>query len=141
MRRTFTGLLLLLSLAALPRLARAIFASPVQAGCYIAAANDCRIHVDPFTVNIASGTKLAHVRLVAIDQTSFTQTAVYDWQPDQSNPAPSTGTTYSPSIPNLDLGVSCGKTFELSLQGRDTGDVSEFNLGLTSAFTCPTTLP
>jgi hypothetical protein len=141
MRRTLTWLLLSLSLAVLPRLASAIFASPVQAGCYIAAANDCRIHVDPFTVNIASATKLAHVRLVAINTGTGIQTVVYDWRSDQSNPVPSIGTTYSPSIPNLDIGVGCGKTFELSLQGRDTGDANDFNLGLTNAFTCPNTLP
>lgn len=79
--------------------------------------------------------------LVLIQQGTGAQTTVYDWRPDQSNPAPSIGSTYSPSIPSQDLGVGCGKNFTLSLQGRDTGDAGDFNLGLTSAFTCPSTLP
>jgi hypothetical protein len=32
-----------------------IFASPVHAGCYLAKADRCKIHVEPFTINIASG--------------------------------------------------------------------------------------
>jgi hypothetical protein len=114
---------------------------PIQAGCYIAAANDCRVHVDPFTVSITPGTKLVDVHMVLIQQGSGIQTTVYDWRPDQSNPAPSSGSTYSPWIPSQDLGVGCGKSFTLSLQGRGTGDASDYNLGITNAFTCPSTLP
>ncbi len=29
-----------------------IFASPVQAGCYLARHDLCKIHVDPFTINL-----------------------------------------------------------------------------------------
>jgi hypothetical protein len=43
-----------------------IFASLVHGGCYIAAPSDCRIHVEPFTINIASGKKLVLFKLVAI---------------------------------------------------------------------------
>lgn len=118
-----------------------VFASPIHGGCYIAAPGQCKIHVEPFTINIASGTKLALFRLVAIQLPSSVQTTIYDWRPDQSNPAPPTGTTYTPSLVTQDFAATCGNTYEVSLQGRDTGDASLFNLGLTGQFTCPTTVP
>src|SRR5512141_3021593 len=43
-----------------------ISASPVHAGCYLARADRCKIHVEPFTINITSGKKLALFQLVAI---------------------------------------------------------------------------
>ena len=107
-----------------------IFASPVQAGCYIAAPADCRIHADPFTISIASGTKLVKFQLVAINVTkSGTQTVIYDFHTDQSNPAPMTGTTYTPSLVSQDYAATCGNTYMLSLQGQDSGDANPFNLG------------
>ncbi len=118
-----------------------VFASPVHGGCYIAAPGQCKIHVEPFTINIASGTKIALFRLVAIRLPGGAQTTIYDWRPDQSNPAPPTGTTYTPSLVTQDFAATCGNNYEVSLQGRDTGDVNVFNLGLTGQFTCPTTVP
>lgn len=118
-----------------------IFASPVQAGCYIAGPSDCRIHVEPFTINISSGSKMAQFSLVAIQGGSGTQTVIYDWRPDLSNPAPTSGTTYSPSLVAQDFAVSCGKIYSLSLQGKDTGDTNTYNLGLTGQFTCPSGMP
>ena len=35
-----------------------IFASPIHAGCYQVRYDRCKIHVEPFTINIASGKKL-----------------------------------------------------------------------------------
>lgn len=118
-----------------------IYASPVQAGCYIAGPSDCRIHVDPFTINIASGYKMAQFSLVAIQFPGGTQTKIYDWRPDQSNPAPPTGNTYNPSLVAQDFAASCGKSYEISLQGQDTSNPSVYNLGLTSQFTCPSGMP
>lgn len=118
-----------------------IFASPVHGGCYIAGPSDCRIHVEPFTINITSGKKLALFRLVAIQGGTGTQTVIYDWRPDQSNPAPSSGTTYTPSLVAQDFAATCGKSYEISLQGRDTGDTNVFNLGLTGQFTCTLSMP
>ena len=57
----FLALTLFLSLSIRSNSAKAeinIYASPIQAGCYIAAPNDCRMHVDPFTIQLATGTKL-----------------------------------------------------------------------------------
>ncbi|HTP06738.1 MAG TPA: hypothetical protein VMP08_00700 [Anaerolineae bacterium] len=114
-----------------------IFASPVHAGCYLARADRCKIHVEPFTINIASGQKLALFRLVAIRSSTGVQTIIYDWRPDQSNPAPASGTTYTPSRVAKDFAATCGEAYEISLQGRDTGDTHVFNLGLTDQLTCP----
>ncbi len=62
-----------------------IFASPIHGGCYIAGPSDCRIHVEPFTINIASGTKLASFKLVAIQMGTGAQTVIYYWRPDHIN--------------------------------------------------------
>jgi hypothetical protein len=123
--------------AAVPPAAPEIFASPVQAGCYLAKADRCKIHVEPFAINIAAGKKLALFRLVAIRGTGL-QTTIYDWRPDQSNPAPASGTTYTPTLVAKDFAATCGEAYEISLQGKDTGDTNVFNLGLTDQFTCPT---
>lgn len=118
-----------------------IFASPIQAGCYIAARNDCRLHVDPFTINIATSSKLVLFKLVVIEMPGGTQTMIYDFRTDQSNPAPSLGTTYSPSLVAQDFAATCGRSYEISLQGQDTSSPSIFNLGLTNVFTCPSVSP
>lgn len=118
-----------------------VFASPVQAGCYIAGPSDCRIHVEPFTINIAASTKMKNFSLVAIQLPGGSQTKIYDWRPDQSNPAPALGTTYSPSLVAQDFAATCGRNYEISLQGQDTGDAGVLNLGLTGQFTCPSGMP
>jgi hypothetical protein len=118
-----------------------IFASPVHGGCYIAGPSECRLHVEPFTINIASGTKLAKFQLVAIQMGSGAQTVIYDWRPDQSNPAPPSGTTYTPSLVAQDFAATCGKSYEISLQGGDTLTTTTYNLGLTGRFTCTLSLP
>jgi hypothetical protein len=118
-----------------------IFASPIHGGCYIAGPSDCRLHVEPFTINIQSGSKLALFRLVAIQMGTGAQTVIYDWRPDQSNPAPPSGTTYTPSLVAQDFAATCGKSYEISLQGKDTIDTNIFNLGLTGQFTCTLGMP
>ncbi len=118
-----------------------IFASPVQAGCYIAAPNDCRIHVEPFTINIATGKKLVFFQLVTVQTPGGVQTMIHDFRTDLSNPVPFVGTTYTPNLVAQDYAASCGKSYQLSLQGQDSGDANAFNLGLTAAFTCPSRVP
>jgi hypothetical protein len=145
-------ILLLGALAAVPlfnhykqaQAAPEIYASPVQAGCYIATPNDCRIHVDPFTINLNTtpGTKLVQYSFVAIQLPSGIQTTIYDFRTDQSNPAPVGAVfSYSPSLVAQDFAATCGKNYEISLQGQDTADSSVYNLGLTRQFTCPTGVP
>lgn len=114
-----------------------IFASPVHAGCYLAKPSRCKIHVDPFTINLATGKKLVLFKLVAIRMGTGAQTVIYDWRPDQSNPAPASGSTFTPSRVAKDFAATCGESYEISLQGRDSGDANLLNLGLTGPFTCP----
>ncbi len=114
-----------------------IFASPVHAGCYLAKPDRCKIHVDPFTINITLGKKLAKFQLVAIQAGGGPQTVIYDFRPDQSNPPPSSGSTYTPSKVAKDYAATCGTSYEISLQGMDSGDTNMLNLGLTAQFTCP----
>jgi len=108
-----------------------IFASPIHAGCKTFNARTCQIVVEPFTINLAAGRKLVSF------QVSVDGSVVYDWRPDQSNPAPATGSTYTPSRVAWGFGVRCGMSHTVSLQGRDTGDANSFNLGSTSPITCP----
>ena len=121
--------------------APAIFASPIQAGCYIAAPNDCRIHVDPYVIDIASGQKLVDFKLVTDQMPGGLLRSIYDFRTDQSNPPPFVGSTYSPSLVAQDFAASCGKSYQLILEGRDSGDTADYSLGSTSAFTCPSTVP
>lgn len=118
-----------------------IFASPVQAGCYIVAQNDCRFHVDPFTINLATGEKLVFFQLISYDVGTGAQRIIYDFRPDQSNPVPYTGDTYTPSLVTQDFAATCGKVYRINLQGQDTGDATPFSLGLTHDITCPSSVP
>jgi hypothetical protein len=124
-----------------PPAAPTIFASPVHGGCYIAAPGQCRIHMEPFTIDIASGQKLVFFSLVAIRQGTGAQTTIYNFKPDVSNPVPYSGTLFTPSLVAMDYAATCGATYQVSLQGQDTGDTGAFNLGQTGSFTCPSTLP
>lgn len=118
-----------------------IFASPVQGGCYIAGPSDCRIHVEPFTINLSTSAKMTRFQLISIQLPGNIQKVMYDWRPDQSNPVPFIGSTFSPSPVTQDFAVSCGKSYEVSLQGSDTSSPTVFNLGLTGQFTCPAGMP
>jgi len=117
-----------------------IYASPVHAGCYIAAPSDCRIHVEPFSINIASGSKLVHFKLLATRLGSGTQ-VIYHFRPDLSNPLPISGTVVTPSLVAQDYAAQCGATYYISLLGRDSLDINEYYLGSTGEFTCPTNVP
>jgi hypothetical protein len=114
-----------------------IFASPIQAGCYLARHDTCRIHVDPFSIDIASGKQLVFFQLVAIRSSSGAQTMIWDFRPDVSNPVPFSGSLVTPSLPTRDFAAACGQTYTISLQGQDSGDSGAFNLGLTQPIHCP----
>lgn len=118
-----------------------IFASPIHGGCYIAAPSDCRIHVEPFTIEMSAGSKLVQFQLVAIRSAGNIQTKIYDFRPDQSNPVPFSGSTYTPSLVTQDFAATCGQSYAVSLQGKTNDDASLFNLGLTGYFTCPSNVP
>jgi len=118
-----------------------IFASPIHGGCYIAAPGQCKIHVEPFTIDITLGKKIVYFQLITIQGGTGTQRVIYDWRPDVSNPLPFSGTTVTPSLVTQDFAATCGSSYMLDLQGQDSGDTGPFNLGLTGQFTCPSTAP
>jgi hypothetical protein len=136
-------LLALIALAAWPLLAHPkqveaaplVFASPINGGCYIAAPNQCYLHVDPFNINIASGKKLVSFQLQS------NGVPVYDFRTDVSNPPPASGMTYSPSLVMQDFAAVCGRTYTINVVGKDSGDTNSLNMGLTGAFTCPSSVP
>jgi hypothetical protein len=115
-----------------------IYASPIQAGCYLARHDQCKIHVDPYTINLTSGKKLVYFQLITTQVGTGIQRVVYDFHPDASNPVPFSGDTYTPSQVAKDFAATCGEIYTLSLQGQDTGDTNPYNLGITGQFTCPT---
>jgi hypothetical protein len=118
-----------------------IFASPIQGGCYIAGPSECRLHVEPFTINLASGKKLVFFELVTIQIGTGTQRVIYDFRTDASNPVPFSGSTYTPSLVTQDFAATCGSKYEISLQGQDSGDSGPLNLGLTGQIQCPSAAP
>jgi len=118
-----------------------VYASPIHGGCYIAGPSDCRLHVEPFTINLSSGKKLVYFQLITIQAGTGLQKVIYDFRPDVSNPAPSSGSTFTPSLVAQDFAATCGKSYMISLQGQDTGDATPFNLGLTGQFTCTASMP
>ncbi len=111
-----------------------MFASPIHAGCYIAAPGDCRIHVDQFTVNVddGNGDKLAHFQITANGQ------VIYDFKPDQFNPPLG---DYTPSMVMQDFAATCGTAYQVNLSCQDSGDPNLFNCGQTTQFTCPSNVP
>ncbi len=141
--RTLCLLIILCSLAlslAPPPVARGevnIFASPVHAGCYQVTHNQCKIHVEPFTLNLATGEKLVFFQLTATRERNGIQKVIYDFRPDVSQPVPFSGNTYSPSPVAKDFAATCGETYSISLQGQDTGDPNPYTLGTTGKFSCP----
>ncbi len=110
------------------------FASPISGGCYIAAANSCKIHIDPFTINIndGAGARLEQFTLFA------NGTPIYDWRPDVGNPP---AADYSPSLVALDFAAECGQTYAVNLIAKDSSDAAPLNYGQTAQFTCPAAVP
>jgi len=119
---------------AAPRPAAAGFASPINGGCYLVAANDCRIHLDPFVVNIneGAGAALERVELYADG------VLIYHWRPDVSNPPRS---DYMPSIPAQDFRARCGQTYTVNMLAKDSSDADRLNYGQFQDITCPSTVP
>lgn len=129
----FRFLLLLLALvwglAAGPRVAWAVFASPINGGCYLAGPNDCRIHLDPIRINLRSGSTLVAFRIQANGQT------IYDFRTDVSNPPPAPN--YSPTLPALDFAATCGTTYTINMIARDSLDTNFLNAGQFAGVVCP----
>jgi len=115
--------------------------TPLHAGCYLAKAHSCKMHVEPFTLNVTAGKKLVQFQLVAIRARDSAQTTIYDWRPDQSNPAPLSGTAYTPSKVAKDFAATCSESYAIRLQGMDTTNANLYSLGTSGQFTCPDASP
>lgn len=111
-----------------------VYASPINGGCYIAAPNVCKIHIDPFTININDG---AGARLVLF-QLRANGNVIYDFRTDVSNPP---GVDYSPSLVMQDFAAECGQEYVVNMVARDTLDTNVLNTGQMAAFTCPAGVP
>jgi hypothetical protein len=133
-QRFGAAFVLALGILLVPRIAPAGFASPINGGCYIAGPNDCRIHIDPFVINIndGGGAKLIFFQLYANGQ------LVYELRTDVSNPP---GFDYAPTMPALDFGSRCGEKFVVNMLAQDTTDANPLNYGQTAEFTCPSAVP
>ena len=143
--RVAAGAILLLGVGSglVPRevVEAATSASPVHAGCYQLRLSDCKIHVEPITINVTPGKKLVYFQLIATRAVGGAQRVIYDFRPDLSNPLPYSGSTVSVSMVAQDFAATCGVAYSISLQGRDTGDSAVYNLGSTGVFTCPAMVP
>jgi len=105
-----------------------VYASPIQAGCYLATRSTCKIRVDPFTIN-----KSADVPLVGF-QLRANGNLIYDFKTDVSNPPLG---NYTPSKVKLDFAATCGKSYTINLVARDTDDPNYLNLGQVEDVVCP----
>ncbi|MBK9440170.1 MAG: hypothetical protein IPN53_02230 [Comamonadaceae bacterium] len=112
--------------------ALAVYASPINAGCYVAAAGQCKIHVDPFTIFVATGKRLVFYQLQANGH------VIYSFKTDVSNPPLN---NYSPSVVMQDFAATCGTIYTVNLAGQDSGDPVAYNLGQTTPITCPASAP
>jgi hypothetical protein len=105
-----------------------VFASPINAGCVHVTPSTCRLHVDPFTIAVASGQHLVAFQLRA------NGALLYDFRTDVSNPP--TG-NYTPTLPKKDFAARCGSTYTVNLQARDLGDAGFLNTGQAQNIVCP----
>ncbi len=106
------------------------FASPSNGGCYIAAPSQCRLHVDPFTININDGAGARLMRFTLYANGS----PIYAFQTDVSNPP---GYDYTPSPVALDFGAVCGRVYEVRLLADDTSQEGLSLVAQTGMVACP----
>ena len=113
-----------------------VFQSGISAGCYIAAPNACKIHIDPFTINVDDGNneKLVEFQIVANDS------VIYHFKTDSTSANIPSG-DYAPSLVMQDFAATCGETYEVQLRAKDEGDAGLLIAGTTGTFTCPSSVP
>lgn len=126
----FTGVLVLRPRSSA---SASVFASPINGGCYIAAPNACKIHIDPFRIVFSSGESLEELQLMA------NGTTIYHFRTDVSNP-PTTG-NYWPSLVMQDFAAQCGETYTINITGRDSTNPNMLNMGQIEGVVCPSVVP
>jgi hypothetical protein len=92
------------------------------------AASVCKLHVDPFTIQVATGQRLVAFQLRANGQ------VLYDYRTDVSNPPLG---NFAPSPVRLDFAATCGRTYTVNLLARDTSDTAFLNAGQAENIVCP----
>ncbi len=105
-----------------------VFASPVHAGCYRSAWGDCKIRVDPFTVQVAAGRGFVGLRILANGKLLYDVRADALYRP--------TG-NFTPTLPKMDFAAHCNQIYTVAVIARDTGDTTYYTTGQTATFTCP----
>lgn len=114
-----------------------VFQSGVSGGCYIAAPDSCKIHVDPFTINVDDGNNEDLVEF----QLRANGAIIYQFKTDQNADYRPAG-DYTPAIVAQDFAATCGETYEVELLARDEGDGEIiYVVGSTAEFTCPSSVP
>jgi len=113
-----------------------VFQSGISGGCYIAELNVCKIHVDPFSINVdeGGGHKLVEFQLRANDS------IIYQFKTDENSTYRPEG-DYLPTLVTQDFAASCGETYEVKLLAKDDGDTVLNVAATTGQFTCPLSVP
>lgn len=112
-----------------------VYASPINGGCYIAGPNQCKIHIDPFTINMDNtpGSALKQFTI------SANGVLVYDFRTDVSNPPYIVD--YAPSQVALDFAATCGVTYTINLAARAADNPNLLNAGVIQNVICPSVMP
>lgn len=130
MRRILSTSLLVLGTVVLAHeAAHAVFSSPINVGCYLADKGKCRIHVDPFVINVNDGAG----RRLSRFQIAVNGTIVYRFEVDGSNPPVG---DYPVTVPG-DFPVKCDATYLVNMQAQDSGDANLLNAGQVNNVVCP----
>lgn len=121
--------------------AEATFAQALEGGCYLAEANQCRIHVAPFEiqVNESSGERVAEFILSVNNVSSGQSFTAWRYHTSNQYSYKPIG-DYAPMLPAQDFPAVCGETYYLNILTRgdtSTNDGSFGNAGRTGDFQCP----
>jgi len=121
-----------------------VFAGGINGGCYITAPNVCKIHVDPFIVNVddGGGFKLVEFQLQAVRVVNMVEQAfpIYNFKTD-ARPEYRQGGDYQPTLVALDYAASCDEDYFIRLVAQDESDAELFEVAKTQIFTCPIAVP
>lgn len=116
-------------------------AQSLHGGCYEAAPNVCRIHVDPFTipVDVGAGERVAQFRINANNTSGGVSFTLWEFSTSSSYSFKPVG-DFSPRIPREHFHAVCGETYTLNIltRGDTAASTGSFgNAGVTAEFRCP----
>lgn len=105
-----------------------VLLGPLEGGCYLETPINCKMFVEPFTIEISPGESLVAFQLIANEQTVYTYSTTQNYRPFGS---------YTPGLVAQDFAAACGNSYTLTLKALDTGDLDFVTIGQTEPFTCP----